>query len=383
VPLRPKSWRLLCYLIAQRERAVSKDELLSVVWAGLVVQEQAVFQSICEIRAATRPLDCIQTLRGRGYRWVAKGSDERNSPGRWRANRWLRAAAIVIAAACVGGSPGDHSHQPDRPLLVISAQTGSDAQLPITSVQQALPMLNVSKGAGPNTADYFLGYRINLDGELPTLSYRLSFRGHQARGVVVGHTAAAIQDLAAQLGPLLLARYRDDQVLAVLSRYRAAIQSADQGLANVALKQLDHVLLKLPDYAPALLLLAEIRLADGHVETARNLAQSVVESSAPEAQGRLRVQATLLLAEIAQHRSRWRELGRLAQSAQRQALELGDDLSYALAQERLAEVAWARGDAHRARSQLRLARSLYANFCPTGERRVSARLLVWNIGGNS
>lgn len=50
VPLRSKSFRLLCELARQAGRVVSKDELLEVVWPGVAVTEDSLTQAVRDIR---------------------------------------------------------------------------------------------------------------------------------------------------------------------------------------------------------------------------------------------------------------------------------------------------------------------------------------------
>jgi DNA-binding winged helix-turn-helix (wHTH) protein len=52
VPLEPKAFDLLVYLIQKRDRVVSKDDLLSAVWAGLTVSESALTTRINAARSA-------------------------------------------------------------------------------------------------------------------------------------------------------------------------------------------------------------------------------------------------------------------------------------------------------------------------------------------
>src|SRR5688572_5687418 len=74
VPLRPQALDLLLYLVQNADRVVTKSELLEKVWCGVSVSENTLPQTILAIR---RVLDeapgeeLIQTVRGRGYRFVA------------------------------------------------------------------------------------------------------------------------------------------------------------------------------------------------------------------------------------------------------------------------------------------------------------------------
>jgi len=66
---------LLIVLIENRARVVSREELLEALWPNVTVREQVLSQAVYEARKllgddARRPA-CIQTVRGRGFRFVA------------------------------------------------------------------------------------------------------------------------------------------------------------------------------------------------------------------------------------------------------------------------------------------------------------------------
>ena len=73
--LEPQAFDLLAYLLAHRDRVVSKEELLDEVWGDQFVSESALTTRIKEIRQAlgdngTRQ-EIVRNFRGRGYRFVA------------------------------------------------------------------------------------------------------------------------------------------------------------------------------------------------------------------------------------------------------------------------------------------------------------------------
>lgn len=112
VPLRRKTFDVLCRLVAQRHRVVSKEELLDAVWPGLRIEPQGVFQSISELRSVFGRRDFIRTVRGVGYQWVAPTATR---PGtslravRPRHRHWGLAAsiAVLLAASIIATLPGD------------------------------------------------------------------------------------------------------------------------------------------------------------------------------------------------------------------------------------------------------------------------------------
>src|SRR5215472_16478147 len=70
-----KSFDTLLMLVENRGRLVDKDELLSRVWAGSIVEEANLSQSIFTVRKilGDSPKDhrYIATVAGRGYQFVA------------------------------------------------------------------------------------------------------------------------------------------------------------------------------------------------------------------------------------------------------------------------------------------------------------------------
>ncbi|MEH6610783.1 MAG: winged helix-turn-helix domain-containing protein [Halioglobus sp.] len=69
VPLRPKSFEVLNYLVRHAGLLISKEELLSAIWPHVVVTEDSLTHCLMDIR---RVLDddaheIVRTVRGRGY----------------------------------------------------------------------------------------------------------------------------------------------------------------------------------------------------------------------------------------------------------------------------------------------------------------------------
>jgi DNA-binding winged helix-turn-helix (wHTH) protein len=76
IKLRPKVFHVLAYLIAHRDRVVSKDELLEQVWPNQFIGDGSLNACLMAVRKAVgdsgQAQRCIQTLHGRGYRFVAE-----------------------------------------------------------------------------------------------------------------------------------------------------------------------------------------------------------------------------------------------------------------------------------------------------------------------
>lgn len=75
VDLAPRVFACLCYLVEQRERAVTRAELITAVWRRDNVSETQLFQLVLRARRAVgddaEQQRCIRTIVGFGYRWVA------------------------------------------------------------------------------------------------------------------------------------------------------------------------------------------------------------------------------------------------------------------------------------------------------------------------
>jgi DNA-binding winged helix-turn-helix (wHTH) protein len=79
VPLEPQVFHVLAYLVAHRDRVVSKEELLDNVWGGRLVSETAVASRVKAARQAIgdngQSQRLIRTVHGRGYRFVGSVSE--------------------------------------------------------------------------------------------------------------------------------------------------------------------------------------------------------------------------------------------------------------------------------------------------------------------
>ena len=73
VPLRPKCFRVLQYLVERHGCLVTRDELLGVAWPRRIVTDGAVAKCMADIRAALddHAQAIVRTVHGRGYRFEA------------------------------------------------------------------------------------------------------------------------------------------------------------------------------------------------------------------------------------------------------------------------------------------------------------------------
>ena len=117
VLLAPQVYQFLAYLIRHRDRVVYKDELLQQLWPHRQVDASAVKRCIMAARraigdAASAP-QCIKTLHGQGYRFIATVREVELPPA--------RAAAVLVDAA----EPTESSS-----VLLTCPHCGQDVLLP-------------------------------------------------------------------------------------------------------------------------------------------------------------------------------------------------------------------------------------------------------------
>jgi len=115
IVLRPKTFAVLRHLVETGGRLISKDELFAAVWTDLAVTDDALVQSIGELRRALGDdgARLIRTVPRRGYRFEAQvsaaapadstpGPAAEVAPPRARLpHRW--AAALALAALLTAG----------------------------------------------------------------------------------------------------------------------------------------------------------------------------------------------------------------------------------------------------------------------------------------
>ncbi len=133
-PIDPLGFDLLTYLIENRDRVLTRDELLDALWPGKVVTDSALSSRLKSVRSAVGDTGSaqrvIKTVHGRGYRFVAELTDD---PG--------YAAAIRPRPATTSGPPRasaigrdtelgklsrwlDRSFGGERAVVLISGEAG-------------------------------------------------------------------------------------------------------------------------------------------------------------------------------------------------------------------------------------------------------------------
>jgi TolB-like protein/tetratricopeptide (TPR) repeat protein len=101
VPVEPQVLALLLYLAANRDRMVSKDDLIENVWQGRIISDAAIASRIKSARQSVgdngTAQQVIRTVHGRGFRFVAALSEAASGP--------VLAAAPAAAPAAGAARP--------------------------------------------------------------------------------------------------------------------------------------------------------------------------------------------------------------------------------------------------------------------------------------
>ena len=123
--LRQKTFQVLIYLLEQRERLVTKDELIQHIWPHTAVTDNALDQCLAEIRKVlgedSRQPRFIKTVPRAGYRFIGSVQENHaNAP----ANDQLADAHVVAspspsAVQQTGGLPSRASHWPPRRSVLV------------------------------------------------------------------------------------------------------------------------------------------------------------------------------------------------------------------------------------------------------------------------
>jgi DNA-binding winged helix-turn-helix (wHTH) protein len=89
VKLEPKAMAVLAYLADRPGQVVSREALLSAIWPGVVVSDDALTQVVIKLRkalgdAAEKPA-YVQTISKKGYRLLAPVRRQGLRPRSWQA----------------------------------------------------------------------------------------------------------------------------------------------------------------------------------------------------------------------------------------------------------------------------------------------------------
>lgn len=138
VHVEPQVFDLLVHLVRNRDRIVSKDELLDVIWEGRIVSETALSSRIKAVRRALgddgSAQTYIRTLHKRGFRFAG---DVRIRDGR-EAPLERQAPRLTVAG---GSAPAPASRDVSEQQQVSFCRTPDGVRLAAAVVGQGLPLV--------------------------------------------------------------------------------------------------------------------------------------------------------------------------------------------------------------------------------------------------
>ncbi len=156
VIFRPKTAAVFKLLLTNPERIITKTELLEEVWNGVIVQEQAVFQSITEIRQAFADPKCIRTHPRKGYQWVGGQPVERKPLIKQAAPYMVFAAALLAAIANVISEKD--TLPSDRPSILVTAAISEN----VAARDTGLPSM-ITEMLGHHISANSIGYLVDAE----------------------------------------------------------------------------------------------------------------------------------------------------------------------------------------------------------------------------
>jgi TolB-like protein len=287
VPLAPQVFDLLAYLIRNRERVVSKDDLFASIWGGRLVSESALTTRINAARGAVgdsgEAQRLVKTLPRRGFRFVGAVREERPSDA-------------------ADPTPPPAPALPDKPSIAVlpfanmSADPGQDhladgvAEEIITALSRCAWLFVIARNSSfaykgravdVRTVGRELGVRYVLEGSVRRAGDRLRVTGQLAEAGSAAHIWADrfeggmrdvfdLQDritesVVAAIEPRLqlaeIARLRhkpapDLGAYDLLLRAQALEYEFTEASLAAALRCLEQALAADPSYAPAMALAA-------------------------------------------------------------------------------------------------------------------------------
>lgn len=301
--LEPQAFDLLRVLIRERDRVVTKAELLDEVWGDQFVSESALTTRIKEIRRAVgddgRRQSVVRNVRGRGYRFVAPlravPRDDRSGPvpvartilvGRaveLQAAQALLTANTVLSLVGPGGVgktalataiAAAAAEQFDDGVITVPLATVADDQSVVPAVRRAAGLAggspvgddDVVEQIAPLHAVVVLDNCEHVIEGAARLAHRLAFRSTSLRVVATSRERLGIRDEqvlpvdvldAAAARELFLARARAaqpgfrlrpgddailDRVLGMVDRLPLAIEMAAARVAVLGLDDLAALL---------------------------------------------------------------------------------------------------------------------------------------------
>ena len=167
-----RAYDVLTALIERRERVVSKDELLDLVWAGVAVEENNLQMQVSSLRKLLGR-HAIATVAGRGYRFTLPSADDA-SQGEIELSLPDKPSIVVLPFANMGGDP-EQEFFTDGITQDVITELSRFKSLFVIARNSSF----VYKGAAPDTEQIGreLGVRYILEGSIRRSGSRIRVTG--------------------------------------------------------------------------------------------------------------------------------------------------------------------------------------------------------------
>jgi DNA-binding winged helix-turn-helix (wHTH) protein len=153
MPLTPKAFDVLRHLVGHADRLVTQDELLDAIWPETYVNPEGIRKYVLEIRKVLgdqrNPPSFIETLPKRGYRFIAKVTDERapaspSTTGDAAGNMVGRDGALAQLEDCLNTASAGR-----RQIVFVTGEAGISKTMLIDMFQRCVhrqPDIRIARG---------------------------------------------------------------------------------------------------------------------------------------------------------------------------------------------------------------------------------------------
>ena len=175
IPVEPQVFDLILYLVENRDRVVTRDDLINAVWGGRIVSESALTTRINAARTAIgdsgKSQHLIRTLPRKGIRFVGEVNEDRSGLKQSESASSSQPSVVVRAeahASCVlmGEDEGAaHSALYNSRELIISTLEGRGARIiptPADTVIAVFTDVTAGVSAASDTRDALIELNRNL-----------------------------------------------------------------------------------------------------------------------------------------------------------------------------------------------------------------------------
>ncbi|MCB1781620.1 MAG: AAA family ATPase [Candidatus Competibacteraceae bacterium] len=135
VAIRPQAFKVMIYLIENRNRVVSMNELSEQLWAPKVVSDSTLISCMKEVRRAVgddgHAQRTIRTIHGRGYRFVASIEVDCPASARPVVETVAEAEPRQCWSGVIDDQTPDREIREERPTLPDSACSDAPSEMPL------------------------------------------------------------------------------------------------------------------------------------------------------------------------------------------------------------------------------------------------------------